>query len=61
MIIRINYPRICPDLFPPNFTNIFLMKSFVSNVNWGKFFQNGDIGDEGVNSGIMDLTNGIDI
>ena len=27
-----------PDLFPPNFINVFLIKSFVSNVNWRNFF-----------------------
>ena len=35
------------------------MKSFVPNINWGKFFQNSETGDEGVNNGIMDLTNGM--
>ena len=24
-----------PDLFPSNFTNVFLMKSFIPNINWG--------------------------
>ena len=50
-----------PDLFPPNFANVFLMKWFISNVNWGNFFQNGDTGDEGVDNGIMNLTNSMDI
>ena len=50
-----------PDLFPSNFANVFLMKSFVPNINWGKFFQNGNTGDKGVDNGIMDLPNGMDI
>ena len=50
-----------PDLFPSNFANVFLMKSLVPNINWGKFFQNGKTGDKGVDNGIMDLTNGMDI
>ena len=39
-----------PDLFPSNFANVFLMKSFVLNINWGKFFQNGNTGDKGVDN-----------
>ena len=50
-----------PDLFSPNFINVFLMKLFVFNVNWGNFFQNGNTGDERVDNGIMDLTNGMNI
>ena len=37
------------------------MKSFIPNINWEKKFQNGNTGDEGVDNGIMDLTNGMDI
>ena len=37
------------------------MKLFVPNIKWEKFFQNGDTGDKGVDNGIMDLTNGMDI
>ena len=37
------------------------MKSFIPNVNWGKFFQNSNTGDEEGNNGIMDLTNSMDI
>ena len=50
-----------PDLFPSNFANVFLTKLFVPNINWGKFFQNGETGDEGVDNSIMDLINGMDI
>ena len=37
------------------------MKSFIPNVNWGKFFQNDETGDKGVDNGIMNLINGMDI